>query len=202
MPPKLVLAAESNNDGFNAPFLDELEQLGRRTAGVLARARRLPLLNGRDADVQHRRQYRLAHLRLRSGFPLGLVHAEREVSVPALSVRVHPASTPLLPLPRWTVTEDVTPGAVSDLAEIVGKEAKVTLYPGRPILIDQIGPPALIERNQQVKMSYADGPLSIMTEGRALDRGGVGETIRVMNLTSKQIVSGAVAADGSIKVTP
>lgn len=101
-----------------------------------------------------------------------------------------------------TVTEDVTPGAVSDLAEIVGKEARVTLYPGRAILIDQVGPPALIERNQQVKMSYADGPLSIMTEGRALDRGGVGETIRVMNLTSKQIVSGAVAADGSIKVTP
>lgn len=101
-----------------------------------------------------------------------------------------------------TVTEDNIPGAVSDIAEVVGKEAKVTLYPGRPILLDQVGPPALIERNQQVHMNYADGPLSISTDGRALDRGGVGETIRVMNLTSKQIVSGAVAADGSIKVTP
>lgn len=101
-----------------------------------------------------------------------------------------------------TMTEDNVPGALSDIADAAGKEAKVTLYPGRPILFDQVGPPALIERNQQVHMNYADGPLSISTEGRALERGGVGEVIRVMNLTSKQIVSGAVAADGSIKVTP
>ena len=39
-----------------------------------------------------------------------------------------------------------------------------------------------------------------MTEGRAPDRGGVGEAVRVMNLTSRQIVSGTVAPDGSIKV--
>lgn len=93
------------------------------------------------------------------------------------------------------------PGAVQSIEDAVGMEAKVTLYPGRPILETQIGPLAVIERNQPVRMTYAEGPLLITTEGRALDRGGVGESVRVMNLTSRQVVTGAVAADGSVKVS-
>lgn len=92
------------------------------------------------------------------------------------------------------------PGAVGSLEEAVGLEAKVTLYPGRPVLSAQIGPPAVVERNQTVRMNYVRGALSISAEGRALDRGGVGERIRVMNLGSKQIVFGAVAGDGTIEV--
>lgn len=99
-----------------------------------------------------------------------------------------------------TVKDEATPGALADIGAAVGREAKVTLYTGRPILESQIGSPALIERNQLVRMTFADGPLTIVTEGRALDRAGVGEAVRVMNLASKQIVTGAVAADGSIEV--
>jgi flagellar basal body P-ring formation protein FlgA len=93
------------------------------------------------------------------------------------------------------------PGAYTKLEDVVGKEAKVTLYPGRPVLKGQIGPPAIVERNGVVKMLYLDGPLSIMTDGRVLDRGGIGEIVRVMNLTSRQVVSGTVEPDGSIKVS-
>ena len=96
---------------------------------------------------------------------------------------------------------DTIPGAIGALEDAVGLEAKVTLYPGRPILEGQVGPPALVQRNQTVRMNYVSGALAISAEGRALDRGGVGETIRVMNLGSKQIVTGDVAADGTIEVT-
>lgn len=92
-------------------------------------------------------------------------------------------------------------GAIRELDEVVGREAKVTLYPGRPILRGQVGAPAIVERNAVVKMLYSAGPLSIVTDGRVLDRGGVGETVRVMNLSSRQIVSGSVAPDGTIKVS-
>ena len=92
------------------------------------------------------------------------------------------------------------PGGVAGIAEAVGKEAKVTLYPGRPILLSQIGAPALVERNALVRMNYARGPLRIVTDGRALDRAGAGEPVRVMNLASKQTVTGIVAADGSVEV--
>lgn len=99
------------------------------------------------------------------------------------------------------VSEDKdAPGAYHDVENVVGQEAKVTLYPGRPILKGQIGTPAIIERNQLVKMIFAEGPLNIATEGRALDRGGVGETVRVMNLSSRQVVTGSVEPNGTIRV--
>jgi len=99
-----------------------------------------------------------------------------------------------------TIVAGDVPGAIATVEEAAGKEAKVTLYPGRPILRAQLGAPALVERNALVRMNYARGPLHIVTDGRALDRGGVGEPVRVMNLTSKQTVTGIVAADGSIEV--
>ena len=37
------------------------------------------------------------------------------------------------------------PGALKGDDDVVGMEARVTLYPGRPILVDHVGPPALIE---------------------------------------------------------
>lgn len=98
------------------------------------------------------------------------------------------------------LAEEFVPGAVTALAAVIGREARVTLYPGRPILTNQVGAPALVERNQLVRMHFASGALSIVTEGRALDRAGVGELVRVMNLASRQVVTGSVQADGTIEV--
>ena len=98
------------------------------------------------------------------------------------------------------LAEESVPGAVASIEEAVGQEAKVALYPGRAILASQIGAPALVERNAVVRMSYVEGPLHIVTDGRALDRGAAGEPVRVMNLASKQTVTGTVAADGSVEV--
>ncbi|MFO1144625.1 MAG: flagellar basal body P-ring formation chaperone FlgA [Amaricoccus sp.] len=98
------------------------------------------------------------------------------------------------------LSEGDVPGGVASIEEAVGQEAKVALYPGRPILASQLRAPALVERNAVVKMSYASGPLKIVTEGRVLDRAAVGETVRVMNLASKQTVMGVVTGDGSVEV--
>ena len=98
------------------------------------------------------------------------------------------------------LAEAAVPGGVAAIEDAIGLEAKVALYPGRPILASQLRAPALVERNAVVRMSYASGPLRIVTEGRALDRAAAGELVRVMNLASKQTVSGVVAADGTIEV--
>ncbi len=92
------------------------------------------------------------------------------------------------------------PGALGPEADIIGLEAKVTLYPGRPILPDHVGPPALIERNQPVVVFFKNGGLTIATDGRALSRGAQGDIVRVMNLSSRHTVSGKVQPDGSVVV--
>lgn len=88
----------------------------------------------------------------------------------------------------------------SNPSDVVGQEARVALYPNRPIHFDQVGPPALIERNQIVSLRYVGSKLAISTEGRSLDRGGVGDRVRIMNLTSRATIFGFVQPDGTVKV--
>ncbi len=84
--------------------------------------------------------------------------------------------------------------------DVVGQEARSTLYAGRPILVDNIGPPALVTRNQIVLLVFERNGLSITTEGRSLERGGVGDQIRIMNLTSRATLFGQVNPDRSVTV--
>ena len=91
-------------------------------------------------------------------------------------------------------------GAISDPAEIVGQEARVALYPGRPIRRGDVGPPAIINRNDIVTLVFSKGALRIMAEGRSLGRGSAGEMIRVMNITSRTTISGRIQSDGSVEV--
>lgn len=100
------------------------------------------------------------------------------------------------------IAETAVPGALTDLAAAVGMEARVALYPGRPIREGDLGPPALVERNARVPIVYRSGGLLIVVEGRALDRAGVGETVRVMNLDSRVTVTARMGADGMAHVSP
>lgn len=99
-----------------------------------------------------------------------------------------------------TLSAAAVPGAVQAVAEVIGSEARVTLYAGRPIRPSDIAPPAIVTRNQIVGLVFQSGTLAILTDGRALDRAAVGEPVRVMNLASRTTVTGLVRADGSVLV--
>jgi flagella basal body P-ring formation protein FlgA len=60
----------------------------------------------------------------------------------------------------------------------------------------------LVDRNQIVTLVYNLGGLEITTEGRALDRGGLGDVVGVMNLSSRKTVTGQLAEDGFVYVGP
>ncbi len=92
---------------------------------------------------------------------------------------------------------------VSDMAgpdAVIGLEARLTLYPNQPIRTGDVGPPAIVERNQVVTLTFATGGLRIATDGRVLDRGAAGDMVRVINLSSRTSVSGRVHENGWIEV--
>ena len=93
------------------------------------------------------------------------------------------------------------PGALGSDVVIAGLEARVTLYPGRPIRPGDVGPPALVERNQLVPLIYRSGGLMITAEGRALGRAAAGEWVRVMNVASRTTINGQVANNGTVYVS-
>ena len=88
------------------------------------------------------------------------------------------------------------PGGVSDMNDIIGMEARVALFAGRPIRPGDIGFPAVVERNQLIPLLYEQNGLLITTEGRALGRAGPGDRIRVMNISSRSTVTAQIGADG------
>ncbi len=100
------------------------------------------------------------------------------------------------------VIEGATPGALSDMADAIGMEARINLYPGRPIRAGDLRPPAIVERNEIVSIRYEYGGLLILTEGRAMDRAALGEALRVTNLASRQTVTATATAPGLVTVGP
>lgn len=101
----------------------------------------------------------------------------------------------------FAVADQGVSGALAGSAKIAGLEARVTLYPGRPIMPEHVGPAAVVERNQPIKLIFRQGSLTISADARAMSRGGVGDVIRAMNLASRTTVSGRILPDGSVEVT-
>lgn len=97
------------------------------------------------------------------------------------------------------IADDIA-GMASRPEEVAGFEAKRILYSGRPIALSDIGPVAVVDRNQIVPLAFKVNGLTIKTEGRALGRGGSGDRIRVINLDSKTTVTGKVDQTGTVWV--
>jgi flagella basal body P-ring formation protein FlgA len=89
-----------------------------------------------------------------------------------------------------------------DLDGILGREARVTIFKGDTVDPAMLARPTLVERNQRVTLVYSAGALEIRAEGRALGRGGEGDSVRAINTTSKQTVTAVVAADGTLRLAP
>ena len=100
------------------------------------------------------------------------------------------------------LAEGTTPGALSDVSQAIGMEAAVNLYAGRPIRPGDLRPPAIVERNALVTLRYDHGGLMIVTEGRALDRAAAGESLRVLNLGSRNTVTARATEPGLVTVGP
>ena len=107
--------------------------------------------------------------------------------------------------PRTVVTSDdvsisdiENSRAYSTIDSVVGKETKIAIYAGQPLLYNNTVNPIIVQRNAVVKIIYREGPLTIQADGRALGNGAAGDTIRVMNLSSRSIISGIADESGTI----
>ena len=111
-----------------------------------------------------------------------------------------------IPARAIITTDDIAPHDphvaidLYDMSEIIGKEARVSIYKGREITKNDVIAPAMIERNQPIEIVFRLHQLSIQVTGRSLQRGALGERIRVMNSASKKTVQGVIGADGRVMV--
>ena len=89
---------------------------------------------------------------------------------------------------------------VTLLEDLVGKTAKRPISAGQPIRQADIGAFTLVQRNESVTMVLRTKTMTLTAQGKALDDGGEGQTIRIQNPKSNRTVEGRVTGPGEVTV--
>lgn len=128
--------------------------------------------------------------------------AEIAVDVPVPSRRVNAGEVlaqsdiAFIPMP----IERIADGVLTDGAALVGMEARRQLTAGRLIHRGSVGAPLVVQRNKPVVVRFVDGALQLEARGRALQDGGVGDLVKVMNVASSAVVTGTVTGPNAVQV--
>ncbi len=88
----------------------------------------------------------------------------------------------------------------SHLSGLVSREARRTIYANQAVTMDNTRPRRIVARNQVVTLSYRQAGLEINLSGRAMGAAALGEQVQVMNLSTREMLSGTVQKDGSVLV--
>lgn len=91
-------------------------------------------------------------------------------------------------------------GALTDPALAVGWALKVNLAAGSPLRNRDLTKSLLVRRGDIVSIEAKSGGLTITATGQARQDGGLGDTISVVNLSSKKTISARVVAPNQVEV--
>lgn len=89
---------------------------------------------------------------------------------------------------------------VTETADVVGKQVRRMLSPGRPIQSQSIIQPLVIDRGDRVDIFFSDGLLALSSPGRALGDAHRGQEVRIVNLISNKTVTAIATGDGTAEI--
>lgn len=90
---------------------------------------------------------------------------------------------------------------LTDPAEMLGKSPRRSLRPGRPLRAGDLQTPVVVARNSLVTLRLETRFMRLTAQGRALENGGLGDVVRVVNIKSNAVVHGVVAAPNTVVLT-
>lgn len=82
---------------------------------------------------------------------------------------------------------------VTDPAKLVGTTPRQRLRAGEPVRDNDTRPPVLVARNSTVTIVLQTGFLTLTAQGKAVEDGAKGDTIRVTNVQSKKTIEAVVS---------
>ncbi len=82
--------------------------------------------------------------------------------------------------------------------DVIGLEARRTLFPGKPIPMNAVQDPVVIKRGESALLLFKADGLEIRAIVEAQESGAVGQNIRVRNPDTGLNVLGKVQEDGSL----
>lgn len=191
--------------GAGAPAKAQIE-LGQRQDLTV------PLDTPPDIDVRHVTYDRLSG-RFSAVLAIGGSHpaavqvpiagrAHATISVPTLRRALGPGDVVRkedIELAR--LREDrVRPDVILSPERLIGMSPRQRLRPGEPVRDGDVRPQVLVERNATVTVMLQKGSMTLTVQGRALEDGAKGDTIRVTNLQSKKTIEALVSGPDFLTV--
>ncbi len=82
--------------------------------------------------------------------------------------------------------------------EVIGKMARTTLMPNRPIAINHLRKPDIIKASVPVEVFYKAGNLVIRGTAIPLSGAAVGEALRARNVDTGVVITGIAQPDGTL----
>jgi flagellar basal body P-ring formation protein FlgA len=131
-------------------------------------------------------------------------HLVAMMDIPVLSRPMVPGEQVAAADVTWAQvpSASVPTGDVTDPQDLIGRTPRHPLQAGQPLRPLDLQVPILIKRNDAVLIVLERPGLYMTAEGKALEDGGRGAAIRVINTQSNRAIDAVVLASGQVAVRP
>jgi flagella basal body P-ring formation protein FlgA len=130
----------------------------------------------------------------------GRVVYQVTLAVPARGMSIGdifgPADITEAKLPR----ERVAPDAILNPEQLVGKAARRILRAGETVRAGDIAEPIVVHKGDLVTIELNTPGMQLSAQGKALEDGAVGASIRVANTQSNRVIDGVVAGPNQVVI--
>lgn len=182
----------------------EIGELRVADRGLLDRATRLSGVELPPSERGLPRVSARARLHLRGGGEAWTwVSAPVDARMPVLvAARALERGRPVVADDLRVSMETMRPGQLTEVRDIIGKAPRRDFREGEPLGERWLTAPPIIERGDQVEIVVSQGALSIRARGEALERGAVGDDVRVRITANSRVVRGRVVDSSTVEVLP
>jgi flagella basal body P-ring formation protein FlgA len=97
--------------------------------------------------------------------------------------------------------DQLRPSQITDPGAIVGMAAKVALRANQPIANGDLQKPLAVARGAMVTLVLNYHGMALTAQGRAVDQGSLGDTVRVTNTHSNMTVEGVIDGTNRVRVS-
>ena len=95
---------------------------------------------------------------------------------------------------------DLVGNMATDISEIVGQVTRLTLRSGQPVRLHSLARAVAVDRGQSVTVLWSVASINLTAQGKAMEKGGVGDVIRVVNTKSNQTVMAEIIDGRTVRI--
>ncbi|MGH6998207.1 MAG: flagellar basal body P-ring formation chaperone FlgA [Phenylobacterium sp.] len=102
----------------------------------------------------------------------------------------------------WGKAAAAPSDAPSDAEAIIGLAAKRPLRAGAAVSARDVSAPQVIKSGDLITVTYEDGGISLVLQGKSMAAASLGDTLAVQNIASKKIIQAVASGPGQALVGP